>query len=649
MADENSQRSTRKNTRSSRKTSSRKQSQSAGRKTGGGRTHTAKRKQGGGHGRNNNRSTKNTSRSRKQQSGGQRRTQQKTAPKKKQEPIPSPEKGVFRVIPLGGVEEVGKNMYVFEYGDDIVVVDAGFQFVGEEEAPGVDYILPNTKYLEERKHKIRALVVTHGHLDHIGGIPYLMERIGNPPIYARELTNIMIKKRQDEFPQAPAIDYKTVEPNERISFNDMSMRFLDVTHSIPDSMGVILECPYGNVVISGDLKLDHNDETPTKAEDDKWTALGKENNLLFLADSTNAEQPGFSVTERTVHKNLEELIKNAESRLIIGTFASQFERMIKIVEIAEKYNKKIVTEGRSIRTNMEVAQKAGLLTPKKDTIISAADIANYPPDRIVVIATGAQGEEFAALMRIATKQHKYIALKEQDTVILSSSIIPGNELNVQKLKDNLYRQGSKVIHYRTSEVHSTGHANQGELAWITKKVNPRFFAPAFGYHSMLRVHADVIREQTDIPKDHIIIPDDGTIIDLENEGKEVNIHKQRAPSEVVMVDGFAVGDIQEVVLRDRQALAQDGIFVVIAAIDLRTGKVRKSPDIISRGFVYLRESQDMLRQARFITKRTIEDMAQGMHPIDFEVIKRQISDDLGRFLLQETAKRPIVLPVLLGV
>jgi len=322
--------------------------------------------------------------------------------------------------------------------------------------------------------------------------------------------------------------------------------------------------------------------------------------------------------------------------------------MIKIIEICEKYNKKVITEGRSIKTNLEVAQKAGLLKPREDTLINVGDVDNYPPDRIVVIATGAQGEEFAALMRIATKQHKYIRLCERDTVILSSSIIPGNEISVQKLKDNLYRHGSKIIHYRTSEVHSTGHANQGELEWFIKKVNPRFFMPAFGYHSMLRVHAEVAL-RAGVPKENIIIAENGMVIEIRDAGKKIEILKERAPSEIIMVDGFSVGDIQEVVIRDRQMLAQDGIFVVIAAVDLRTGQVRKSPDIISRGFVYLRESQDLLRQARYITKKSIEDMSKGMHPINFDFIKKRVADDLGRFLLQQTAKRPIVVPVLLGV
>jgi len=554
----------------------------------------------------------------------------------------------IRIIPLGGVEEVGKNMLVVEYGSDIVVMDVGFQFVGEEEAPGIDYVLPNTKYLEENKDRIRGVIITHGHLDHIGGIPYIMKKIGNPPIFTRELTTIMIKKRQEEYPHLPPLDMHVVEPGDKVTFKSLAVKFFPVTHSIPDSMGVSIQTPDGNVVITGDLKLDHENGKPSKREEKTWGELGKQKNLLFIADSTNAEQPGFSITEKTIHANIEKIIKDAPGRLIIGTFASQFERMIKIVGMCEKYGKKVIPEGRSIKTNLEVAQKAGLLKAKKDTIIPVAEAENYPPDRIVVIATGAQGEEFAALMRISTHKHKFIKLNARDTVVLSSSVIPGNEISVQKLKDNLYRHGAKIIHYRTAEVHSTGHGKQEELAWFNKQVHAKFFMPGYGYHSMLRVHAEVA-ERAGMPRENIIIPDDGMIIEITDKGEKINILKEKAPSNIVMVDGFSVGDVKEVVIRDRQMLSQDGIFVVIAIVDTRTGKVRKSPDIISRGFVYLKESQDLLRQARYITKKSIEDITAGMNPIEFDFIKGQISDQLSAFLLQQTAKRPIVLPVLIGV
>lgn len=561
-------------------------------------------------------------------------------------PVTDPD--VVRIIPVGGVEEVGKNMTLVETKDDIIIFDAGFQFVSDEnDAPGINYILPNTQYLEENRDKIRGLVVTHGHLDHIGGIPFLLERLGNPPIYTRYLTSVMILKRQEEFPHLPKVTMNVIEPWQRVKLGQTYITPFPVTHSIPDSMGISVETKHGNIVISGDLKLDHDDGEPSKVEQEVWGRIGKDNNLLFIGDSTNAEKTGFSIPEIKVHSNIEEIIRSVEGRLIIGTFASQFARMIHIIGICEQLGKKVVTEGRSIKTNIEIAQKAGILTVQKGTIIPVTEVANYPADRIVVISTGAQGEEFAALMRIATKQHKYIALNERDTIMLSSSVIPGNELSVQKLKDNLYRRGAKIIHYRASDVHSTGHGNSGELVWINQQVHPTFFMPAYGYHSMLRCHANAVIE-SGFKKENVILPDNGTVIDIKN-GTELSIHKEKAPMEIMMVDGFTVGTRQEVVLRDRQSLAQDGMFVIIATINTKTGKLRKSPDIISRGFVYLRESQPLLSEARTLIKRTVEKSTEGMHPVNLDYVKDQITDTVTGFLLQRTNKTPMVIPVLIGI
>lgn len=556
----------------------------------------------------------------------------------------------IRIIPLGGVEEVGKNMMLVEYKDDIIIFDVGFQFVSEEDTPGIDYILPNTKYLEERKDKIRGVVITHGHLDHIGGIPYIMNRIGNPTIYTRSLTAMMIQKRQAEFPHLPKLDIRIVEPDDNIMLGKLSIKFHAITHSIPDAMATSVETPYGNIIVTGDLKLDHIDGEPTEKEKRVWGEIGKQNNLLFISDSTNVSNPGFSITENKIHKNLEEIIKNVPGRLIIGTFASQFERIIKIVQIAEKYGKKVVTEGRSIKTNIEIAQLAGLLKPKKDTIIQAQDIDKYPTDKILVLATGAQGEEFAALMRIANKKHKYISFTNRDTVILSSSIIPGNEISVQKLKDNLYRHKLHIIHYKVSDVHSTGHGNAGELVWVNKMVGAKYFMPGYGFYSMLMVHAQAVMEAGAMKEENIIVPEgNGAIIEISNKGKSIKTLKEKAPSAVVMVDGLAIGDIQEVVIRDRKMLAQDGMFVVIAMLDLRTKKLRKSPDIISRGFIYLRESQELLQETRILIKRTVESTAKDMRPIDFDYIKSNLTDTISLFLFKKTNKRPLVIPVILSM
>lgn len=552
-----------------------------------------------------------------------------------------------RIVPLGGVEEVGRNMVALEVGNDIYVFDVGFQFVSEDGSPGVDYVLPNTKYLERNADRVRGVIVTHGHLDHIGGAPFLMSRFGNPPIYTQQLTAVMLLKRQEEYPDVPALNIVEVETGTSRMIGDHKVTFFPVTHSIPDSMGVSVETPYGNVVITGDLKLEHENGVPTEKEQKVWGELAKQNNLFFIADSTNAERDGFSIPESRVNQTLEDIVRTVSGRLIVGTFASQFERMIRIIQIAESMGKKIVTEGRSIRNNLEIAQKTGLLTVKKDTIIPAQDIQDYPADKIVILSTGAQGEEFAALMRIATKQHKHITLTPRDTVVLSSSVIPGNEISVQKLKDNLYRNGATIIHYRSSDVHSTGHGNSGELVWINQMVNAKYFMPGYGYYSMTWNHAKAV-EQAGRPRESIIMGDNGMVIDIVD-GDKLHIHKEKVPSSPLVVDGFAIGDMQEVVLRDRQMLAKDGMFVIIATIHLKTGKLRKSPDIISRGFIYLRESQDLLNQARLLIKKTVEDSARGMNPVDLDYVKNNLSDVVSGFLFSRTNKAPMVIPVLIGV
>ncbi len=557
----------------------------------------------------------------------------------------------IRIIPLGGVEEIGRNMTAIEYGNDIVIIDIGFQFK-DENTPGIDYILPNTKYLEERAGRIKAVLITHGHLDHIGGIPYIMPRIGNPPIYTRLLTSILIQKRQEEFQHEPKLDIKVVEKNETLTIGAFKVSFFAVTHTIPDAMGIILDTPYGSIVHTGDLKLDHVNGVPTEEEVmeyDRAFNNPKRNVLLLMADSTNVENPGFSIPEKQVHKNIEEIIKNVQGRLIIATFSSLLERLLKIIDFAEKYNKKVAIEGRSMKSNIEICKHLGLLKAKEETMISSDDMDNYPPDRIIVLATGAQGDEFAAMMRMSNKVHPKIKITPRDTIMLSSSVIPGNERAVQKLKDNLSRQGAKIIHYRIADVHSSGHANRDETAWIHKKIHPKFFIPLHGYHYMLRVHGDIAKEANGLKEEDVVIPDNSSIIEIREGGKKIVKLKEKAASGLVLVDGFSVGDVQDVVIRDRQMLAQDGIFIIFGIINSSTGKLKKSPDIISRGFVYLRESQELLHEARLLIKNTIEKSTRGQNPINIDFVKDNITDAVSKFLVTKTAKRPMVIPVILTI
>jgi len=563
--------------------------------------------------------------------------------------IPPPEKGVIRIIPLGGVEEIGKNMTAIEIGNDIIVIDAGMQFKTED-TPGIDYIIPNTTYLEERKDKIRAMFVTHGHLDHIGGIPLVMSRIGNPPLYSRNLSVLLMKKRQEEFPHLPPLNVHVIETNSVVNAGNIRVRFFGVTHTFPDSLGIAIETPYGLIITPGDYKLDQIDGIATQEEEKVYSFLDKEKVLLLMTDSTNIENEGFSIPEVKVHEGLEKLIKQISGRIIISAFASSITRLMKIVEIAESVGKKVALDGRSLKTNMEVCEQAGIFKPKKGTLIGVEDVDKYPPNKVLIMMTGAQGEEFAALSRAANKTHKKFAIKNGDTIILSSSIVPGNEIAVQHLKDNLTRHGVRIVSYRTSEVtvHATGHGDQEDIKWLHRKSHPKFFIPIHGWHSMLVKHKEVAMS-LGMSEENIVVPDNGSIIEIVDSGNKIILRKEKAPSGPMMVDGFSIGDEQDVVIRDRVMLAQDGMFVLIATIDSNSGKLRKSPDIISRGFIYLKENQELLHQVRLIIKKTVEDETVGMNPLDFDVIKTALGDNISKFLFQKTAKRPIVIPVLLSI
>ncbi len=566
--------------------------------------------------------------------------------KKIEDIVPTLKEKTVRIIPLGGVEEVGKNMTAIEYKNDIIVIDAGIQFKTDE-TPGIDYILPNTKYLEERKGKIRALVITHGHLDHIGGIPYLIERLGNPPIYTREFGALLIKKRQSEFPHLPELNIKIIDKDADFLpiTPDLKLKFFGLTHSIPDSTGIVIETPLGDIINTGDVRVENENGVVSPKEFEQYKFFKNRKVLLLTMDSTGIEKPGWTISESLVIKTIDKIVSDVTGRIVIATFASQVERIICFVNMAKKYGKKLVIEGRSMKNNVEVIKFLKLADVEH--IIAVEDIADYPPHKLMILATGAQGEEFAALMRMANNSHKQIKLNKTDTIILSSSVIPGNERAITGLKDNLYRHDSKIITYYDTDVHAGGHGKREELAWIQRQIPFKFFMPVHGHHYMLKMNADLAASQG-TPLENIIVPDNGSIIEI-RDGEKIQILKEKAPAGLVMVDGFSIGDVQEVVIRDRQMLAQDGMFVIIASINTTTGKLRKSPDIISRGFVYLRESQELLTETRFIIKKTIETSAAGMKPIDFDYVKNTVTDAISKYLFQKTAKKPMVIPVIIGV
>jgi len=564
--------------------------------------------------------------------------------------IPELADGDIRIIPLSGVEEVGKNMNIIEIGDDIIVIDAGYTFENED-YPGIDYLLPNTRYLEKRKDKVRGLFITHGHLDHIGGIPYILERIGNPTIYCRKFTELMIRKRQEEFPDQDKLDIQVVEPQDEITVGDMDVRVYGYTHSIPDNMGIIIDTPHGQIINQADFELEHKNGVVSDGDKAVFDRVSKKDTLLLMADSTNVERPGFHTPEHKVYDGLEKIIKETKGgRLFIGSFASQIKRLIKIIEFARADGRKVVLEGYSMRTNVSIIREAGLIEVPDDTFISTQEASDMSPDDYLILATGTQGEEFAALNRMANGTHKHMSFRPTDTVVFSSSVVPGNEKAVANLKDNIAQSGATIITNDNSEmiIHSSGHGHRGELKWLHEKLNPKYFVPQHGRRYMLELHKKLAVE-CGTPENNVIVPQNGSIIELQDDASKLVELDQKAAEEVMTVDGLNIGDVQDVVIRDREILQEEGIFVVIVAVNPENGELHKSPDLISRGFVYLRESKQLLKDARTLVKNVVHKATKDRDAINFDYIKSRINDRVRSFLQKRTGKKPLVIPVVLGV
>lgn len=555
-------------------------------------------------------------------------------------------KEYIKVIPVGGVEEIGRNMIAVEYGDDIIVLDAGIEFPTSAH-PGVDYLIPNVSYLKKYKHLIRGIVISHGHLDHVGALPYVIEDLGNPPIYTTGFTASFIKKKHSEFKNLPTPNIVEVKKGDRMKFGKegMFLRFFGVEHAIPDSIGTVVETKFGDIVYPGDFKI-ARDKNNKPVEIEEYIEIGKRKPLLLILESTNIEKPGFSSTDEEVAEGLRKIYEAAKGRIITATFSSQIERVVDIVKISEELGRKVAILGFSLKTNLELAEELGIFKPKKGTIIEAKDLDSYPPNKVTILCTGGQGEENSALVRIVQKKDQKIKIHKGDTVVLSSSIVPGNERPVQALKDNLARQGAEVYHYRTSLVHASGHAYREEMAVLHRLIKPKFFIPVHGFYFNLTKHKELAME-LGMPEKNIAVPyQNGAIIKVND--KKIEQDKESIPANYVTVDGLGVGDVKEVVLRDRNMLAEDGIFVIFTVIDQQTGKVKTSPDIISRGFIYLRESQELLREVRRIIRKTIE-INSKVHPIDVDFITEEVRESVGKFLFQYTKRRPMVLPVIVRV
>ena len=551
----------------------------------------------------------------------------------------------IRVIPLGGLGEIGKNMTLFEYAGKILIIDIGLKFP-EENMPGIDFVIPNISYLKGREKDILGILITHGHYDHLGAIPYFISKMGNPPIFASPLAKGIILRRQEEFPEKIKLNIKEVKDGSKIQLNPFKVEFFRQNHSIPENLGIVIDSPAGKIVHTSDFKFDKNPVNDKPTDFKKLEEIGKSGVLLLLSDSTGAEESGHSLSEKFIEKNLEEIFKKSKGRVIAGTFASLLNRIQQILTISEKYGRKVCIEGYSMKTNVEIAQNLGYLKAKRETLISSKEVSKYPDSQVTIICTGAQGEGQAVLMRIANREHKFLRLKKGDSVIFSSSVIPGNERTVQGLKDEFYRQGIKVFHYKMMDIHAGGHGHEEELKEMINIMKPKFLMPVHGQFSMMVSHSEIAKSAGLSPK-NIIIAENGQIIDIGLDG--FKIEQKGVPSNNVMVDGLGIGDVGEVVLRDRQVLSKDGMFVIIAVIDKQAGKIKGSPDIISRGFIYLRESKDLLSQTRRKVIDIINHSTGGGRVVNLSYVKDEIRNKVGNFLYSKTQRRPMVLPVVIEV
>lgn len=553
--------------------------------------------------------------------------------------------GGLKIVHLGGLGEVGRNMSAIQYDNEIILIDAGVRFP-REDMPGIDFIIPNAGYLDDKKHMVKAMFFTHGHMDHIGALPFIRDRIGDPDIYAAPLTKAILIKRQDDFKFQKPLEIHDIKAGDEIKISDkLKVKVLRINHSIPDDLEIVIKTPVGNVVHTSDFKFDDTPVNDLPADIEEMKKLSEEGVLVLMSDSTGAEREGHSLSEQDVTANLEKLFSEATGMIILGTFSSLINRIQQVITIAEKFGRKVVFDGYSMKSNVEICKKLGYLKMNKGTQISMEEVHDYPKEKVVAVVTGAQGEGNAVLMRVANGEHRHLITTKNDTYIFSSSVIPGNEVSVQFLKDQLYRNGARVFNYQMLDVHTGGHGNKEDLREMIRLIKPKFLMPIHGQYSMMVNHGLMAQEEG-IPEENVIIADNGTIINIEKD--KWWFDKQRAPADYVFVDGLGIGDIGNVVLRDRQILAEDGMFVIITLIHSKTGTVRGSPDIISRGFVYLKENKELLSQVRKRIKFIIEGRGAHQQP-NLVYLKDQIRNQIGLFLFQKTERRPMILPVLIEV
>jgi ribonuclease J len=549
--------------------------------------------------------------------------------------------------PLGGLEEVGRNCSFFEYNDEIVILDMGIQFP-EEDTPGVDWIIPNMSYLEKKKKNIKGILITHAHYDHFGAVPYVLEKLGNPVIYGTALIRELLKKRLDEMPNAPKLRFEVIKNHTRSKLSEhFTVEFFGVAHTVPDTTGVVVETPIGKIVHFADFRLEY-DKNGNAFNLDEYKWLGTQNVHSLMIDSTNAHQSGHTVSEELVIENLEKLFLQSEGRIILSTFASMIERLAEIIRIAEKIGRYVVINGRSMKDNLEIARQLGYLSYKNGSLVPVEEVAKYPDHKLLIITTGAQGQENAGLMRIINGEHRHIKIKPTDTAIFSSSVIPGNERSVQTVKDNLVRQGATVHTNNDLDIHSSGHCPGPDLALVAQMCKPKFIIPVHGYIFQRAANIPHMKA-IGIGRERVILADNGQMVKFTPE--DIKITEKHVDASYVMVDGLGVGDVEAVVLRDRKLLAQEGMLVIIVTINKQTGKLIKNPDIISRGFIYLKDNGALIDEMRGKIRNLVNQVNQShaKQEAENDYIKSLLRDQIGLYLYNKTLRRPMILPVLIEV
>ncbi|MDF2673303.1 MAG: ribonuclease [Clostridiales bacterium] len=551
-------------------------------------------------------------------------------------------KDKVKIIPLGGMDEIGKNMTVIEYKNEIIIIDCGMSFP-DEEMYGIDIVIPDIAYLLKHKDKVKGIVLTHGHEDHIGALPYFLKQL-NVPVYGTRLTLGIVETKLVEHGILNDCQLKVVKQKDIVDFGEMKVEFIRNTHSIADSCSLAIHTPVGVIIHTGDFKVDYTPIGGAQMDFARLAELGSQGVLLLMADSTNVERPGYTMSERTVGETFEKLFADEKNRIIVATFASNVHRVQQVINAAVKFNRKVSVCGRSVENITKVANELGYLDIPEGILIDIDDIDKYPDNKIVIITTGSQGEPMSALSRMAASEHKKVDIRRGDLIIISANPIPGNEKLISRVINHLFKKGANVIYESLADIHVSGHACQEELKLIHSLIKPKFFMPVHGEFRHLKQHS-LLAQKLGMNESDIFITEVGNVLEVSKDSAKVN---GNVASGYVLVDGLGVGDVGNIVLRDRKHLSQDGILTVVITIEKESGSVIAGPDIISRGFVYVRESENLMEEARNIVKRSL-DRCLGNKVREWAPIKSTIKDDLREFLYEKTKRKPMILPIIMEI